>query len=909
MQHKLRLLKTLLTLLFTSFVLYGSPAHAQTTGTIKGIVIDEGGLEIPGVMLTVESPALIGGAQQQYSDANGRFLFSKLPPGVYSLRSEKPNFATVLRPNLQVLIGRNVNLTVEMIAQVAGEELIVEDSRPTLDTEQTSRGEVLSKDFLDRIPAGRSYQSVISSTPGVIGGGNPNVAGAGYNENTYMLDGVVITDPVTGTFSVNFNFDAIEQIEVLTGAFDPEYGQNLGGQINIVTETGGNTLEFLTNIWYETANWSPKMDARYASDGAELAPTGFDSQYSTFQVSSKVSGPIVRDKAWFILSYEMARSLIANVGVDLPRDYEGHYLMAKLTAQPNAAHRFTALLQADPTSVDNIKQSDRFVEPEAQMRQAQGGFVASGHWDWFYSPEIFAETKLTVQKSYIEVSGVPCTHNEGLGYHACDDDELENTLDFTTPGRLGISNAFDADNAYYFQFDDRWRVRAESKVSVLQREFFGFHDIKAGVEYDWTYWDWVVGYPGNMYFVDLNEVTYDPNTYQNYYWVESTAPFHNVQGGWHIGTFLQDVYKPVDNLTFRYGVRYDRSVMAADNNDKVVNVGVFGPRFYMAWDPWGDEKTVIRGGYGRFNSISNLGVANDLSQSGFGYKLYLGEYFGTFTNPSSENADVSPLENTNTAHDNLTAPHSDEFTIGGAREIIQDLVFDAAFTAKFTRNIYVFDETNVVWDEDGYNYIALSNGDVASYFRLRTPSQSRRDYFQTDVSLKKNFSDRWLLMSTYSYVVSKGTIQTGSGDGLAVPPQYELRYGNLGTDVRHQVKTSASYDLPNDPWTTRVGMQFQYYSGYPVTRYYYTVGYGGAYQLKDNIGEYARTEPVYYLDFLVQQAIDVRRGKLWLIGQVENIVNAQQADSATTAVGTQNRWYIYSRQNPLEIALSLKYEY
>ena len=177
MQKKLRLLKTLLALLFASTVLYGGPAQAQTTGTIKGIVIDEGGLEIPGVMLTVESPALIGGAQQQYSDGNGRFLFSKLPPGVYSLRAEKPNFATISRPNLQVLIGRNVNLTVEMIAQVAGEELIVEDTRPTLDTEQTSRGEVLSKDFLDRIPAGRSYQSVISATPGVMGGGNPNVAG------------------------------------------------------------------------------------------------------------------------------------------------------------------------------------------------------------------------------------------------------------------------------------------------------------------------------------------------------------------------------------------------------------------------------------------------------------------------------------------------------------------------------------------------------------------------------------------------------------------------------------------------------------------------------------------------------------------------------------------------------------
>ena len=79
---------------------------------------------------------------------------------------------------------------------------------------------------------------------GVTGGANPNVGGASGNENTYLMDGVNITDPVTGTFSLNFNFDAIEQLQVLTSAYDPEYGQNLGGAINIVTETGGNTLEF-----------------------------------------------------------------------------------------------------------------------------------------------------------------------------------------------------------------------------------------------------------------------------------------------------------------------------------------------------------------------------------------------------------------------------------------------------------------------------------------------------------------------------------------------------------------------------------------------------------------------------------------------------------------------------------------
>ena len=72
-----------------------------------------------------------------------------------------------------------------------------------------------------------------------------------------MLDGVNITDPVTGTFSLNFNYDAIEQIEVLTSAFDPEYGYNLGGSINVITRSGGNTLEVNTGIFYTNGNWAP----------------------------------------------------------------------------------------------------------------------------------------------------------------------------------------------------------------------------------------------------------------------------------------------------------------------------------------------------------------------------------------------------------------------------------------------------------------------------------------------------------------------------------------------------------------------------------------------------------------------------------------------------------------------------
>jgi hypothetical protein len=901
-------------LLLPLLLLVGAPAQAQTTGSVKGVTIDNGGLEVPGVLVTVASESLIGGAQQQNTDDQGRFYFTKLPPGIYLVRAEMAGFATKEYPNIQVLIGKNVNLTIEMVVQEASMEVIVEEDRPAIDTEQTQRTTVMTEEFLDRVPTGRDYLQAVSAAPGVVGSGNANMAGAAYNENTYMIDGINVTDPVTGTFSMNFNFDAIEQLEVITGAFDAEHSSNLGGIINIVTQTGGNTLEFETNIYYQNGNWAPKMDARYAADGVQLAPTGFDSQFQTYSVGGKISGPIIRDKAWFIISYNMARSLIANVGIDLPRDYEGHYILAKVTTQPSAAHRMTVLFQSDPTTIDNLQQYDRFTKPEAQNRQAQGGFVTSLQWDWFIGPETILETKATYQKSYIETSGVPCTHNEDLGYHPCKPDELENSVDYETPGRLGISNAFNSQNYLFFQFDDRFRYRVESKLQLLQKQvpfLPGTHDFKAGFEANVLRHDRILGYNGNIYYYDLNEVSYDPDTFTNYYWIETTGVVHYRTAGEHYGAFVQDVYKPIDNLTFRYGIRYDRSIQRTDQYEAFINQGVWGPRFYTAWDPWGDEKTKISGGYGRFNAIGNLALGSYLSEWGVGSKLYFGEFFGENGNESQTAYAVWPIENNFSLHTEQTAPHSDEFTVGAERQIIQDLVFGVGFAGKFTRNVITYDETNFIWDEDGFGYVGVGDGENQSQYRMRSPSISRRDYYQTDLQLRKNWSDRWLFQGTYSYVVSRGTVLNAGGGGLSVPPQVEYSYGNLTTDIRHQVKGAAAYDLPFDPWTTTLGAQVQYYSGAPLSRYYYGSGFGSSASiLKSDLGTYARTRPTFYIDLQVRQAIDVRKGQFYLVGIVENAINAQNPVGVSGSyIYTQNRWVVTSRQRPTQFQVGAEYKF
>ncbi len=911
---RLRTLTICLVGILVAFLaLPGTAFASATSGQIKGQVVDDSGLAIPDALLTLSSPSLIGGSQQRTSDSDGVFAFAELPPGQdYRLLSQKPGFGAVTKENIQVALGRTTTVTVEM--KYGGETVVIEEQKKTIDTESASRGSTLTKDFLSRIPSGRSYQGVVGQTAGVIGGSNPNSGGAASNENTFMLDGVNITDPVTGTFSLNFNFDAIEEIQVITGGYDPEYGESLGAVVSVVTKSGGNTLEVVISGYYSNLNWGPKMDSRYASDAYEIAPTGFDSTGQSTQIGMVISGPLLKDRVWFLGSYEYNKGLYSNIGVTIPYDIDNHSFFGKLTAQPTSAHRFTWQLQSDPGTFDNISQYPT-AYPDSQGRQAQGGYTSSLKWNWFINPEANLETIVSYQKSFIEQATVPCTHDKTTGYNPCQPDEPENYTDFYTPGRVGLYGAYDDDNYGSYYFDDRFRYFAETKLSLLQVDFLGKHDFKAGIEGNYLVWDQVQGYNGNLLYFDLYLNPFDPNTLQNFYWVEYSGAYQYKATGYHVGAFVQDVWKPIQNLTFRYGVRYDRAVQRNDGGEPIIDVGIFGPRAYAVWDPWNNEKTKIYGGYGRFNDSGRLSVASYLSQSGLGAKIFYGEYLGNYTSDAVYNTGDYTTENTTQIWDNTTVPHSDEFSIGAQREILADIAAGVEFTGKFTRNVYVLDETNLLYDEDGYSIVGSGNGTLDAYFRLRTPAIALRDYYQTDISLQRQFAKRWLMLTTYSYVVSRGRVQNSlTSAALANPAQIDLYYGNLGTDVRHQVKLSAAWDLPDDPWTTKVGVSGYYFSGSPYSRYYYSPGGGLTVSdyslLKERLGTYARSSPYWQLSVLAQQEIPVRKGKLAATLQVDNITNNRYPVSTSSGyISQQNRYVVFYRQDPISFQLGAKYEF
>lgn len=250
----IRTLSLLHLFLMMAALLVALPARAvEVTGQIRGTVIDTDGGPIPGVVVNATSPEMQG-ARSADTDADGQFVFLALPVGTYKVEAQKAGFRGAFAV-VDVSAGATLRIELKLDLAVAGEEITVEATRPVLDVTRTETGATLTKEMLRDIPnASRSYHSSVSLAPGVVGSGNANMHGGYYTGNQYYLDGVNTTDPLTGTFSLNMNFDAIEEIQVITGGMDPEYGRAMGGAINIQTSSGGNVFESSVQILYSGTN-------------------------------------------------------------------------------------------------------------------------------------------------------------------------------------------------------------------------------------------------------------------------------------------------------------------------------------------------------------------------------------------------------------------------------------------------------------------------------------------------------------------------------------------------------------------------------------------------------------------------------------------------------------------------------
>jgi outer membrane receptor for ferrienterochelin and colicin len=244
-------------LLFTGVITY-----AGNTGGIRGIVLDDAtGNPIMDVKITIKELDI-----SQATDERGEYFFSGLSVDFYTLRVEHAKYGIQERENVIVTADSvSTESPIRLKKGIASKTIIkVVDKRVV--KIQRSKGATehnISAQEMENVPVGSMF-AMAQTVPGVIGDGKQlHIRGGRDDEVNYMVDGMTIRDPITGTFGGNLNMNSIKEMTVKTGGYSAEYGGALSGIINVVTKEGGKkysgSLSYYTGelVW-KNANMGDK---------------------------------------------------------------------------------------------------------------------------------------------------------------------------------------------------------------------------------------------------------------------------------------------------------------------------------------------------------------------------------------------------------------------------------------------------------------------------------------------------------------------------------------------------------------------------------------------------------------------------------------------------------------------------
>ena len=219
------------------FFLFSVLSLSQTTGKVSGVIVEKDSKEpLPGANIY-----LVNTAYGTASDASGRFTIINIPPGKYAMKVDMIGFKSVQMDELVVSVNRTTSLDVEMEQTVIeGEVVTVEVSRLTQKKDQTGTIKNISSEQIDALPV-ENIGNVINMQAGVVNG---HFRGGRNTEVTYMVDGVQVDESFGGgSAAVDIQPEAVQDLEVITGTFNAEYGRAMSGVVNMVTRDGGPKFE------------------------------------------------------------------------------------------------------------------------------------------------------------------------------------------------------------------------------------------------------------------------------------------------------------------------------------------------------------------------------------------------------------------------------------------------------------------------------------------------------------------------------------------------------------------------------------------------------------------------------------------------------------------------------------------
>ncbi len=658
--------------------------HAQTfRGTLLGTVKDSTGAVVPGATVVVRNMDT-GVERTVESAADGAFGAPELPIGRYSVTVTKQGFNTFTAEGLNVAVASQQTINVELKTGTLTEAVVVTANALQVETTSDTLGATLTTNEIKNLPVnGRDYTKLIYLTPGVTGSpdqisdspgsfGPFSVNGARGRSNNFLLDGTDMNDGfrndpalnepgVFGAPATILPIDAVSELRVLSN-FEPEFGRNAGGIINIVTKSGTNALHG-TGAEYFRNN---ALDARnfFNPVGQPQAP------FHNNQFGASIGGPVVRDRTFFFFDYEGQRESVGTVSQACVPDPAyiaslggaTNPVVAALLARhpwptPNIAGVSTGPTGCSAPNADVIAPSSNNIT--SLIAKIDHNFNANNMLTgrYYYGDSTqsfplalsgggilpgfntFTPTRVQlVSISYVSVLTPTKVNELRMGWNRFAEGFFPQDRSFQ-PSSIGLNGGTgSADQGLPVIAVGSYSQLGASKSDPRQRydsNWQGFdnfswtegkHSIKFGYEYRRTSITQFLGtnFRGRLAFDNMADFLAGNVTTGSQ--AEGYSRRHSYQN--NQGAYLQDSYRIQPQLTLNFGLRYDYFGIFHEKNNLLSNITSFdptgatltltqvgqpglsrlyepnyknfAPRVSSSWDPFGKGQTVIRSGFGVF---------------------------------------------------------------------------------------------------------------------------------------------------------------------------------------------------------------------------------------------------------------------------------------------------------------------